>query len=170
MKSAEYRIPESAAVRDTKAFHFAADVVNGKIISGKRRIQACGRFLRELERSYTEADYPWRFDAELGYRPIRFIERFMVPTKGDYTAMVLLPWQHFIEANLYGWVSRKTGYRRFREALILVGQGRGARAGGLLTGQLQGPGQNRIRRVRGADQGQQSAVQAPAHHTGRHLF
>lgn len=26
---------------------------------------------------------------------------------------------------MYGWVSRKTGYRRFREALILVGQGNG---------------------------------------------
>ena len=39
--------------------------------------------------------------------------------------MELLPWQHFVEANMYGWISRKTGYRRFREALVIVGQGNG---------------------------------------------
>ena len=39
--------------------------------------------------------------------------------------MELLPWQHFIEQNLYGWVSRETGYRRFREGIIIVGQGNG---------------------------------------------
>lgn len=132
MPSDEYRIPAEAMVRDTKAFRYAADVVDGKIISGKRRIQACRRFLQDLERSYTDPDYPWEFDVALGYRPIRFIEKFMVPTKGDYTSMTLLPWQHFIEANLYGWISRKTGYRRFREALIIVGQGNGKST--LITG------------------------------------
>ena len=58
-------------------------------------------------------------------RPIDFIERFLVPTKGVYHRMELLPWQHFIEQNLYGWVSRETGYRRFREGIIIVGQGNG---------------------------------------------
>jgi phage terminase large subunit-like protein len=37
----------------------------------------------------------------------------------------LLPWQHFVQANMYGWIDRKTGLRRFREALILVGAGNG---------------------------------------------
>lgn len=112
-------------VRSSKAFQYATDVVGGKIVSGKKRIQACERFLRELVQSYTDADYPWAFDIEKGYRPIEFMERFLVPTKGAYTRMELLPWQHFIEANLYGWVSRKTGYRRFHEGIIIVGQGNG---------------------------------------------
>lgn len=72
-----------------------------------------------------DENYPWRFDLELGYRPIRFIEEFLVPTKGAYKKTTLLPWQHFVEANLYGWVSKQTGYRRFREGLIIVGQGNG---------------------------------------------
>lgn len=117
------RIPQE--VRDCKAFQFAADVTAGRLVSGKRRIQACQRFLQELEQSFSDPEYPWEFDLERGYRPIRFIEQFLVPTKGDYSKMELLPWQHFIEANLYGWISRKTGYRRFREGLIIVGQGNG---------------------------------------------
>lgn len=112
-------------IQNTQAFQFAVDVVNGKIVSGKRRTQAAWRFINELEKSATDPDYPWEFDVQLGYRPIQFIERFLRPTKGAYSAMKLLPWQHFIEANLYGWVSRETGYRRFREGIIIVGQGNG---------------------------------------------
>lgn len=111
-------------IKNTKAYQFAQDVVTGKIISGKRRIQACARFLRELELSEKKS-YPWRFDLEKAYRPIEFMERFLVPTKGAYSRMTLLPWQHFVEANLYGWVSKETGYRRFREGVIIVGQGNG---------------------------------------------
>src|SRR5699024_6683122 len=39
--------------------------------------------------------------------------------------MTLLPWQCFVEGNLYGWVDKKTGLRRYREALIVVGTGNG---------------------------------------------
>lgn len=111
-------------VKSCEAYKYAVDVISGKLVSGKKRIQSCQRFLNELERSGDPA-YPWRFDVERGYRPIDFIERFLVPTKGNYSKTQLLPWQHFVEANMYGWVSKKTGYRRFREALIIVGQGNG---------------------------------------------
>lgn len=114
-----------ADIQASKAFQFCVDVLDGKIISGKRRKQACERFVEELEKAAVDPDYPWEFDLVKAYRPIDFIERFLVPTKGAYNRMELLPWQHFIEANLYGWVSRKTGYRRFREGLIIVGQGNG---------------------------------------------
>lgn len=115
----------ASIIQSSKAFQFAADVVNGKIISGKRRKQACQRFIDELEKSAVEPSYPWEFSIERAYRPIEFIERFLTPTKSTYTRMELLPWQHFVEANMYGWISRKTGYRRFREALVIVGQGNG---------------------------------------------
>lgn len=115
----------ASIIQTSKAFQFAVDVLDGKIVSGKRRKQACQRFIDELERSATDPTYPWEFNIEKAYRPIEFIERFLTPTKGAYSRMELLPWQHFIEANMYGWVSRKTGYRRFREAIIIVGQGNG---------------------------------------------
>lgn len=115
----------ASIIQSSKAFQFAADVVNGKIISGKRRKQACQRFIDELEKSAVDPSYPWEFSIERAYRPIEFIERFLTPTKSTYMRMELLPWQHFVEANMYGWISRKTGYRRFREALVIVGQGNG---------------------------------------------
>lgn len=108
----------------SQAYKFAEDVLSGKIISGKKRKQACQRFLRELEMS-GQKDYPWKFDKKKAYLPIDFMEHFLVPTKGDYDKMTLQHWQHFVEANLYGWVSKKTGYRRFREGLILVASGNG---------------------------------------------
>ena len=114
-----------SVIRASKANQYAVDVTEGKIVSGKKRIQACQRFLDELEMSFSDPNYPWVFDIEKAYRPIDFIERFLIPTKGAYSKTELLPWQHFVEANMYGWVSRKTGYRRFREALIIVGQGNG---------------------------------------------
>lgn len=115
----------ASIIQASKAFQFCVDVLDGKIVSGKKRKQSCMRFVSELEKSATDPQYPWEFDIEKAYRPIDFMERFLRPTKGAYSRMELLPWQHFVEANLYGWVSRKTGYRRFREALILVGQGNG---------------------------------------------
>ena len=112
-------------IKATKAYQYAVDVTEGKLISGKKRIQACQRFLDELVMSCSDPKYPWEFDVKAAYRPIDFIERFLIPTKGAYSRTEMLPWQHFVESNMYGWLSRKTGYRRFREALIIVGQGNG---------------------------------------------
>ena len=108
----------------SQAYKFADDVLSGKVTSGKRRNQACKRFLNELEKS-TQKSYPWKFDIQKAYRPIDFMERFLIPTKGNYNKMILQPWQHFVEASLFGWVSKKTGYRRFREGIILVASGNG---------------------------------------------
>lgn len=121
----------SRLVTSLPAYKFAEDVVSGKIVSGKRRKQACQRFINELEKSQ-DPDYPWKFDIQKAYRPIDYMERFLVPTKGDYDKMELLDWQHFVEANLFGWVSKKTGLRRFREGIVFVGSGNGKST--LITG------------------------------------
>lgn len=114
-----------STVKSCKAYKFAVDVTEGRIVSGKKRIAACARFLRELEQSYTDPKYPWKFDVVKGCRPIDFMEQFLIPTKGAYSRMEILPWQCFVECNIYGWVSKKTDYRRFREAIVIVGQGNG---------------------------------------------
>lgn len=103
---------------------YAEDVVSGAIPMGRRVTQACERFLRELRESRS-AGFRWEWRPELAERPIAFIEQFLRPTKGDYDRMALLGWQCFVEGNLYGWVDKKTGLRRFREALIIVGSGNG---------------------------------------------
>lgn len=121
----------SNLITSSGCYKFAEDVLSGKIVSGVKRKQACERFIRELELSQNP-DYRWKFDIEKAYRPIDFIEKFCKPTKGDYDKMEMLPWQHFIQGNLYGWVDKKTGLRRFREGIVLVGSGNGKST--LITG------------------------------------
>ena len=114
---------ESTAVR--RCYQYAEDVVSGRIRMGKKVRRACERFLEDIERSRTDPAYPWEFDEFKAGRPVDFMEKFLVPTKGDYDRMDLMGWQCFIECNLYGWVDRKTRLRRFREGLIVVGGGNG---------------------------------------------
>lgn len=98
--------------------------MSGAVLACEKVKLACQRYLNDLEASKDPA-YPWRFDPEKAQRPVRFVEKFLAPTKGGYESMELLPWQCFVECNLYGWVSKEDGYRRFREGLILVGTGNG---------------------------------------------
>jgi len=106
---------------DLRAVRYAEDTAGGKIVTGLKVRQAAERFLREL----ADKKFKWKFDIDLAQRPIDFMERFLVPSKGDYDRFELMPWQCFCESNIYGWVDPSTGYRRFREALILVGSGNG---------------------------------------------
>ncbi len=127
---ADHRKSATAAVARTddailhKLYGYALDVDAGAIVAGEKVKLACRRFLDDLERQ-SDPDYPWRFDEEKAVRPIAFMERFLCPSKGDYDRMELLPWQCFVEGNIYGWVDKRTGLRRFTEALIVVGTGNG---------------------------------------------
>ena len=108
-----------------RIYAYAQDALAGRIIVCDKVRRACERFERDLKRSREDPRYPWRFDEELAARPIEFMEKFLRPTKGDYERMTLLPWQCFVEGNLYGWVDRDTGLRRYREAMIIMGRGNG---------------------------------------------
>lgn len=103
---------------------YAEQVVKGNIKASKKNIQACQRHLDDLKKQGSE-DFPWIFVEEKAHRPIRFIEKYCKPSKGDYDSLVLQPWQHFVIGSLYGWVHKDTGYRRFREGLIFIGRKNG---------------------------------------------
>ncbi|WP_144029552.1 terminase large subunit, partial [Paenibacillus larvae] len=82
------------------------------------------RHLDALKRPGSK-DFPYVFDEEKGHRPIVFIERFCKPSKGKFKQMIMQPWQHFILGNLYGWVHKETGLRRFTEGLIFIARKNG---------------------------------------------
>lgn len=98
-----------------KARQYAEDVCAGRIIAGKYVRLACRRFLDDLKRT----DWPYYFDAAAANRACDFMQ-LMPHTKGRWAAqknrLEFQPWQCFIEANLFGWLNRETGKRRFREA------------------------------------------------------
>jgi len=103
---------------------YAELVIEGSIIASKWNILAAKRHLNDLKRQ-DDPNYPWKFDEEKAWRPIRFIESKCKPSKGDFDKLVLQPWQHFIVGCMFGWVSKSTGKRRFRESLIFVGRKNG---------------------------------------------
>jgi phage terminase large subunit-like protein len=121
-------------IEATLCYQYAADALAGRIVVCKRVKQSSRRFMNDLDRSLYDSKYAWTFNVDKAYRPINFIEKFITPTKGDYDKMTLLPWQHFVEGNLYGWVDKRTRYRRFREGVVFVGSGNGKST--LITGDV----------------------------------
>lgn len=122
-KDAYHILTEPSPVLLTTAY--AQDVVNGYQIANEWVKRACQRHLNDLKRSKEDPDYMWRFDEKKAYRPIKFIEKKTVASKGDARHLVMQPWQHFFIGCIFGWVHKETGVRRFREALIFLGRKNG---------------------------------------------
>lgn len=101
------------------------NVLSGTILASRKVIAACKRHRRDMDKAASDPDYPWRFDPDLAARPVRFMERYLAPTKSVIDHMELLGWEFFCLCSVFGWVDKETRLRRFREALILVGRGNG---------------------------------------------
>lgn len=97
---------------------YARDVVAGKIPACRYVKLACQRHLDDLEKQ-KDKDYPYRFDKDIGERACVFIQ-LLPHTKGEWAAkrqcITLEPWQRFNIMNVFGWVKKGSGNRRFREA------------------------------------------------------
>src|SRR5574343_46727 len=102
----------------TDIFTYADYVISGARPACEWEIKACQRFYSDLENS---ADYV--FDHEKAIRAINFIE-LLPHVKGKWAAkrekIRLQPWQKFIVGNIFGWVDKLTGFRRFRQVYVKV--------------------------------------------------
>lgn len=104
---------------------YAQQVVDGKIPSCRYVLLACQRFMRDLVAAERGAGR-WQFDPELAGLPIEFIgnlKNYKGPLAGQN--IEIMPWQAFILINLFGFVDRITGFRRFRQGVIYVPKGNG---------------------------------------------
>lgn len=72
--------------------------------------------------SFATAGDEYVFDAALAARPIGFFGNCLSHVKGELARkrFLLEPWEASIVANVFGWVHRDTGLRRFREVFIYV--------------------------------------------------
>lgn len=109
------------------AIKYAQDVIDGTVIAGADIVNACNRFLADLQRE------------DLEYRDkepdacITLMEGMFVHRKGemlDGTPLLgkplkLEPWQVFIVCNLLGFWYKGTQERRYKEALIMLGRKNG---------------------------------------------
>lgn len=130
---------EKGHIRDTQSptlltTWYAERIVAGDIIACEDVIWACKRHLNDLKRAGTD-DFPYIFDEEKGHRPIRFIEKYCKPSKGNFYQLVMQPWQHFAIGSQYGWIHKDTGLRKYKEGLIFVPRknGKTTKIGGLST-------------------------------------
>ena len=68
--------------------YYAQMVVEGDILASKEVKQACKRHLMDLDRQGTEK-FPWVFNEDRAWRPIRFIEQKCKPSKGGFKKLIL---------------------------------------------------------------------------------
>lgn len=79
---------------------------------------AAHRYLRDLDRQPADW-YPWQLDEALVERVCHFLE-LLPHIKGQWARqrlrIALEDWQIFALANLFGWINKATGLRRYRRA------------------------------------------------------
>lgn len=95
---------------------YSKDVVEGKIIACQKHKWSCERFLKDIEREGT-AEFPFIFDESKAERFFEWMRLFK-HTKGVLAGQHIEPHiiQKFVFGNIYGWVHKETGLRRFKKA------------------------------------------------------
>lgn len=93
---------------------YSLQVINSEYGHCIKEKWACQRFLRDVEREDTD-DFPYIFDDNKALRFLKWMTNFK-HSKGPLAGQNIdpAPIQIFIFGNIYGWVHRDTGYRRFR--------------------------------------------------------
>ncbi|WP_427340640.1 terminase large subunit [Caloranaerobacter sp. DY30410] len=101
---------------------YSKDVISGKVVACQKHKWACMRFLNDLERQGTE-EFPYLFDEKKAIRFLNWMKLFK-HRKGVLKGKRIEPHiiQKFVFGNIYGWIHKDTGYRRFRKAYWQVGR------------------------------------------------
>ena len=104
------------------ALQFANDLIEGKKIANVEQIQACQRFLDDLQRD--DLDFKSnQFDFA-----INLIEGTIYPEKGEtitgesarLNPIKLTRWEIFVTVNLFGFFIKNTNIRRYQEVLLFL--------------------------------------------------
>ncbi|MEY9097011.1 terminase large subunit [Paenibacillus sp. RC84] len=95
---------------------YSQDVLTGKIVACKKHKQACQRFLNDLHKEDND-DFPYVFIEENAEKFLDWLRLFK-HRKGALAGQHIEPHiiQKFVFGNIYGWVHRDTGLRRFNKA------------------------------------------------------
>lgn len=101
---------------------YAQDIVDKKIISCEKVMQACQRHLNDLKRS-RDKEFPYYFDSAKAEAVIKFVSS--LPNPDDGKPMSLINFQAFIVGSLFGWKRKKDSMRRFRQATISMARKQG---------------------------------------------
>lgn len=101
---------------------YARNIINGTYLAEEPEILACKRFLRELELQNND-DFPYCYDYTRADRFFKFFEK--CPNTEDNSLLKLAKFQYFDCGNIFGWVRKDNGSRRWRNVLIYEARGQG---------------------------------------------
>jgi len=100
------------------AENYAHDVLSGQILAAKYIQLAAARYLDGLKDQSV-----YVYNEAKAHKACKFVEA-QYHTKGRWASkkqhLMLEPWQIFFVCNVFGWVNKSTGLRRYREVLLLV--------------------------------------------------
>lgn len=100
------------------------EIEKGKIVVCEKLKQQVNHLMYLLE---NQEKLPWCFDEDLANIGIDFIEKNCKQFEGKWIGqeIKLLLWQKAIHQAIFGFVDKKTGYRKHKECLIIVGRKNG---------------------------------------------
>lgn len=99
---------------------YANDCISGKEISCKKHKWACQRLLRDVQK-IEDPSYPYTWNEEQAGLIVEWFS-MLRHSKGVLAGqpIILTPWQKFRLCQLYGWVRKDTGRRRFKKSFTEV--------------------------------------------------
>lgn len=94
---------------------YAQDCISGKNISGQKHKWACERFLKDANR-IGQPDFPYIWNEQQAENIVEWF-KLLRHSKGVLAKkpIELTSWQKFRICQLYGWVHKETGARRFKK-------------------------------------------------------
>lgn len=107
-----------------REYTYAQKIISGEYLACELEVLACKRFLHDLERQ-NDDDFLYCYDTTRADRFFRFFEQCANIEAPQGTYLVLAHFQYFDLGNIFGWVDKRTGARRFNETLIFQARGQG---------------------------------------------
>nr|DAU84372.1 MAG TPA: Large Terminase [Caudoviricetes sp.] len=94
---------------------YAQDCISGRVISGQKHKWACMRFLKDIDRIGL-TDFPYIWNEQQAENIVEWF-RLLRHSKGVLAKkpIELTLWQKFRICQLYGWIHKDTGMRRFKK-------------------------------------------------------
>ena len=101
---------------------YARDCIEGRIPAGQKHKWACQRFLDDLERVGTTG-FPYIWSEDNADKIVKWFS-LLKHSKGALAGkpIELTGWQKFRTCQLYGWIHRETGRKRFKKSFTEVGR------------------------------------------------
>ena len=113
----------TSSLENNYILEYADAIASGKIRTSKKAATVYAKLADEIRNPRG----PYVFDVKKATKPIRFIERFCKHSKGEWAGrpVKLELFQKAYISALFGFIDKRTGYRRYTESFFMVARKNG---------------------------------------------